>query len=391
MAESLRNETFVKLTLSNYKGADATLQKLLIRRIRTKKGDRLDLTYRHNTRDIAKNYALDEAVYLISGLIGREFRNATLFTTTSDVQIAVLKTGEAKFSETKPSFTDRPESSHDRAKNSFVDPHSRYLQELGITSGSGEVLGKQRDKWIQINKFIEVVTGLIDNSSLKNETSISVVDMGSGKGYLTFAMYDYLSNSRRVEVSITGVEARQDLVDLCNDVAHRCGFAGLRFVRNTIEGFAMPAAADITIALHACDTATDDAIFKGITARSEIIITAPCCHKEIRRQIKPPDSLAGVLKHGTLLESTAETITDGLRALILEREGYAARVFEFVAPEHTPKNNMIVGTRRRRRRETVANSEIDQLRSLFGIRSQRLDDLLAMHGLHSDQTADFGQ
>jgi SAM-dependent methyltransferase len=240
----------------------------------------------------------------------------------------------------------------------------------------GEVIGKQRDKWTQINKFVEIIGGLIDNSKLKERESITVVDMGSGKGYLTFALYDYLRKVRGIESKITGVEVRKELVDLCNKVAGECGFDGLIFVQNTIEGFEM-LEVDMLIALHACDTATDDALYKGITSHAEIIVAAPCCHKEIRRQIKSPALLKNILKHGTLMESTAETITDGLRALLLEHEGYATKVFEFIGVEHTPKNNMIVGTRRHRTGySTKFVAEIKEIKDFYGIEDQRLEHLL---------------
>lgn len=375
-AKSLRDDTFVKLTLSNYKGADESLQKILVRRITTKKGDRLDLTYRHRTRDVAKNHPLDEAQGILSKVIGRDFRNANLFTTADDYQLEVRKNGESKLSRSKPTHETKASQGHDRAKKLSVDPHARYLRELGIASEKGEILGKQRDKWTQINKYIEILAGLIDNSSLSERKNISIVDMGSGKGYLTFALYDFLTNTRGIEAVVIGVETRKELVDLCNDVASRCGFKNLSFVQNTIEGFEMPDT-DILIALHACDTATDDALYKGVTSAAEIIVAAPCCHKEIRRQIKSPADLAGVLKHGTLLESTAETITDGLRAMLLEREGYSTKVFEFVGAEHTPKNNMITATRQNETgRRAKAASDVGQLKRLFSIGHQRLDHLL---------------
>jgi hypothetical protein len=374
---SLDDDTFVKLTLGNYKGADEQLQKLLVRRITTRKGDRLELTFRYKTRDIAKNYSHEDALVTVEKLIGSQFLHANLFTTVNDTRLEIRKTGQSKVFESKPTFESKPALEHDREKTTRIDKSARYLHELGVTSEKGEILGKQRDKWVQINKFIEISAGLIESSRLKNAASISVVDMGSGKGYLTFSLYDYLSNTLGIETSVTGVEAREELVKFCNDAAMRCGFSKLRFVRDTIESFRMPAA-DITIALHACDTATDDAIFKGISARSELIITAPCCHKEIRRQIKAPKMLSSILKHGTLMESTAETITDGLRAMLLEREGYSARVFEFVGVEHTPKNNMIVATRRGQPQRPLAGSDIDQLKSMFGIETQRLEQLIEM-------------
>ena len=139
-----------------------------------------------------------------------------------------------------------------------------------------------------------------------------------------------------------------------------------------------PTGADILVALHACDTATDDALYKGIQAGSQIIVAAPCCHKEVRKQIKPPAGMKTFLKHGTLLETTAEVVTDGLRSLLLERSGYNTKVFEFVSPEHTPKNNMIAAVKAARPvdRDRL-NAEIAAVKSLYSIERQRLEHLLA--------------
>ena len=376
ISKSLAADTFVKLTLGNYKGADEQLQKIIVRRIATKKGERLDFLFRYKTKDLSKNYAIADGVELIQQLIGADFFGAHFFTTKNDIALDISKKGKTRLTVSNATQKEKPPREHDREKKFQVDQHSRYLRELGITSEMGEVIGKQRDKWTQINKFVEIIGGLIDNSKLKERESITVVDMGSGKGYLTFALYDYLRKVRGIESKIIGVEVRKELVDLCNKIARECGFDGLIFVQNTIDGFEMPEA-DMLIALHACDTATDDALYKGISSHAEIIVAAPCCHKEIRRQIKSPALLKNILKHGTLMESTAETITDGLRALLLEHEGYATKVFEFIGVEHTPKNNMIVGTRRHRTGYfTKFVAEIKEIKDFYGIEDQRLEHLL---------------
>ena len=213
--------------------------------------------------------------------------------------------------------------------------------------------------------------------------------MGSGKGYLTFALYDYLSKSSRPyegggsrsdapesALQITGIELSPDLVALCNDIARACGFDGLNFIEGTIADSELHDA-NILIALHACDTATDDALYKGITANAEIIVAAPCCHKEIKKQMKPPELLAGILKHPVMLERTAETVTDGLRSMLLESKGYKTKMFEFVATAHTPKNNLLVATKQDnpKNREKI-NKQIDDIRTEFNIDHQKLADLL---------------
>ncbi|PYS76076.1 MAG: hypothetical protein DMF66_16675 [Acidobacteria bacterium] len=200
--------------------------------------------------------------------------------------------------------------------------------------------------------------------------------MGSGKGYLTFAVYDYFNNALGVRATVEGVEARPELVELCNETARRAGFDRLSFQTGYIEDFGL-SATDILIALHACDTATDDALFKGVSAGASIIITAPCCHKELRPQMRPPEPLRGVLRHGILLEREAESVTDSLRALLLEQAGYKVKVFEFVSTEHTRKNTLIAAVRLEGTSDREeALGEYRALKEFYGIREQRLEKLL---------------
>jgi hypothetical protein len=203
--------------------------------------------------------------------------------------------------------------------------------------------------------------------------------MGSGKGYLTFALYDYLRNKFDTKVCITGVEYRQELVDVCNVISGKAAFDNLVFVQGTIEE-APVEDTDILIALHACDTATDEAIFRGISSGASLIVCAPCCHKQIRNEIKLQNPLSQLLKHGILLERQAEIVTDSLRALIMEAYGYKTKVFEFISSEHTSKNVMIIGrkiTHSPEKRISVLE-HIAQIKAVYGIRRHYLEDLLGI-------------
>lgn len=376
LGESLEKQTFVKLTLGNYKGPDEQLQKMLIRLVTTKKGTRLYFLYRGATRDTAKNYDLDTGIALIGDALDNGFRSAHLFTTEHDYQLELGKKGKSRLNVGKPTFSAAPAATHDREKKELVDANSFYLRTLGITDDNGRVRDREQHKWKQINKFVEVLAILVDKSELKDCKQLTVVDMGSGKGYLTFAAYDYFRNTRNVDVRFTGVDTKRELVDLGNGVAAAAGFDGLNFVVGSIADHEV-GNVDILIALHACNTATDDAIFKGITAKAGLIVAAPCCHQEIRPQIKAPAMLHDILKHGVMLERTAETLTDGLRALLLEKSGYSTKLFEFVALEHTPKNNMLVGTRLKKRAATEQfEKQIAEIKSFYGIEKQHLETLL---------------
>jgi SAM-dependent methyltransferase len=373
---SITSGTFVKLTLGNYRGADTQLQKLHIRLIKTNKGVRLFFLYRHDARDIAKNYSTSDGLALIKKMLCSDFFSGHLFTTKNDFQLDIGRKN-SRLNVGKPTFKTAPPLEHDRKKEKLIDPHSVYLNALGITNTNGDVGSQQQSKWKQINKYVQILADLVDRSDLKDRSSLNIVDMGSGKGYLTFAAYDYFKNIRGVDVKMTGVEARSDLAAIANDVARASEFDGLEFVQATIDSYPLKDV-NILIALHACDTATDDALFQGIRSGADLIVAAPCCHKQIRKQMKPPAMMHDILKHGVMIERVAETLTDGLRALLLERAGYATRLFEFISVEHTPKNNMLVGTKLAEAKNTDhIVSQIHDLKEFYGIGSQHLESLLA--------------
>lgn len=236
-----------------------------------------------------------------------------------------------------------------------------------------------QDKYRQINKYVEILGGLLQG--IAPDRLKKIVDMGAGKGYLTFALCDYL-NGMGQHPEIIGVEYRADLVALCNRIASDASFANLHFVQGAIADFDC-AGANILIALHACDTATDDAIHKGITAGAALIVVAPCCHKQIRREMeraKVHNDLDFLMRHGIFLERQAEMVTDGLRALLLEYHGYSTKVFEFVSDAHTPKNVMIVGTRNLKAvsPNPAALDKLKAAKAYFGIEHFHLETMLGL-------------
>lgn len=217
---------------------------------------------------------------------------------------------------------------------------------------------------------------------LPREGKLQISDMGSGKGYLTFALYDYLTDSLELEVDITGVEYREDLVQKCNQIALKNSFTNLHFVQSDIASF-NNSNTDVLIALHACDTATDDAMYKGIEAGSKLIVVAPCCHKEVRKAIvssKKQNELDFIIRHGILLERQAEMITDSMRALILEYFGYKVKVFEFISDVHTPKNILIVGELHEINpiSQTKIHEKLKARMEFFGILQQKLQQLAGL-------------
>ncbi len=206
-----------------------------------------------------------------------------------------------------------------------------------------------------------------------------VLDFGAGKGYLTFAVHEHLRASGRLP-DVTGVELRGELATLCNQAVARLGLQGLRFDAGDVRSH--PAGAtDIMIALHACDTATDVAMHRGVTAGAAIILCSPCCHQELRPQLRSPPVLAPLLRHGIHMATQAEMLTDALRALLLQTAGYDTRVFEFISPEQTSKNRMVLAVRRSQplppAQLQAVRDELAALKAFFGVRQQTLETLLA--------------
>jgi len=377
LERSLSDGSFVKLTLSKRRGGEPDLKNVYVRHVRVKQGARLSFLYRRETRDEVRNLPPAEGLALLRRLLGAEFLSAHLFTLGEDLRLDFNRRREARLASSPPTFREPPPAGHDREKRRLIDASaSVYLKRLGVTDEGGQVRPAMGDKLRQINKFVEVVAGLFEGSPLKTREELTVADVGSGKGYLTFAVYDYLNNTLGVRASVTGVEARGELVELCNGVARETGFDRLKFERGLIETYEPPPT-DLLIALHACDTATDEAIYKGVASGASVIITAPCCHKEVRPQMRAPEPLRGVLRHGHLLEREAESVTDSLRALLLESAGYKVKVFEFVSAEHTRKNTMIAALKRESAADReAALAQFRALKDFYGIREQRLETLL---------------
>ncbi len=374
-------DSFIKIALGNYTGSEKDLKNIYIKKIILKQKPTLSFTFRFKTKDIVKNHSFEDGKILIHEYLVSGFKIATLFTTASDFIFEELLNKKTRIRKQNASLKADITLSHDRLKQRLIVAENKsYLHALDITDENGNVYKAAQDKYKQINHFIELLSPLINE--MPEQHTIKVADMGAGKGYLTFALYDYLTSVLHKEAEIKGIEWRKDLVDLCNSIAQKSNFKGLRFESGSISDFDCTGQ-NILIALHACDTATDDAIYQGIKAGSDLIVVAPCCHKQIRKQIeknKINNNLSFMLKHGLFLERQAEMVTDGIRSLIMEYYGYKIRVIDFISDTHTPKNVMLVGlknkTSENRKKEIL--QEIKQAKQLFGIDFHYLEQKLAL-------------
>ena len=373
--QAIDNHKIDRVILSQYKGELADLEKITLRLIQLQNETMLNAVYRYKTQDITKNYAISEAETVISGLI-QQCKQANLFTDGQEVQLKKNKK-KAMLTQSQTQAIKKVDSAqgHDRAKHRFVDQNSVFLQHLGITDAKAQIIPSMARKWKQINKFVEIFSGALDQINHQDRT-LNVVDFGSGKGYLTFALYDYV-NQHFQTPKVTGVELNPKMVEFCQNIAQASDFSQLDFFQGDVRTYE-PEHLDVMIALHACDVATDFAIHTGIRLGAQVIMCAPCCHKELRPQLQSPKVIQPMLQFGIHAGQQAEMLTDTIRALLLKAYGYETKVFEFVALEHTSKNKMILATKRKDFSEPDVEviAQIQDLKKMYGIQKHSLELLM---------------
>ena len=374
--QAVDEQRFERLILSQYKGELAQLEKITLRVISLQNEPVLSCLYRYKTQDVTKNYPLSEASAQVAALL-QHCRQANLLTLDEELQLKKnKKKAMLTLSKNKSASKDGAEQQgHDRIKQRYVDQDSQFLQPLGITDAKAQIIPSMARKWKQINKFVEICAGALEQIQ-PAEKPLHIVDFGSGKGYLTFALYDYLAKHGQTPF-VTGVELNPKMVEFCQHVAAEAGFTQLDFFQGDVRTY-NPEQLDVMIALHACDVATDFAIHTGIRLNAQMIMCAPCCHKELRPQLHSPEVLKPMLQFGIHAGQQAEMLTDTIRALLLKAYGYDTKVFEFVALEHTSKNKMILAVRRKEVTEpdTKIMAQIEALKQMYGIQQQSLQRLL---------------
>ncbi len=377
LAQSLADRTFIQLALSGPLAAGAT--RIAGKPVELKRGAHVSFTIRFPTKDVTENVAQGEVVAWVEARVPSQFRSALLSTTAKDWQLHVAADGAERLAGHPPASQVVPAPAHNRAKTTLLDASANpWLAALGIVDERGAVRPSKAAKHAQIRRYVEILSHLVKECGELPREGLTVVDVGSGKGNLTFAAWHLFHRVLGHGVRVIGVEARAELTQEAERVARDAGAEGLEFVAGVADSVELPRA-DVLIALHACDTATDDAIRRGIDARARLIVVAPCCHRELRPQLGRPEPLEAALRHGIMEERFAEWATDALRALFLEWAGYQTRMIEFVGSEHTPKNLMLAGVRRgepftsREARERIVGFE-----RFLGIDHQALDPLLTL-------------
>ena len=372
---SFSQNNLVKLILSKKRVKTTMIKMVILKPVQLKNELRLSMVTSNMHNDVTKNFTLEESVLQISNLLKEDFYQADLFTLEKDWHLLYYRSGKFKL-KSKPATLHVVDVAHDHVKKRILDPIGNiYLEQLGVTTTDGVVKKDKQDKYRQINKYIETIEVIL--SSVHLPESFNVVDMGAGKGYLTFALYDYLHNKLKKKPKVLGIELRSELVEKCNAIVEKAKFDHLSFEQGAIKEVVLPKI-DVLMALHACDIATDEAIARGIKDQAKVILAAPCCHKQIRKSMKNQGSLAVLTKFGIMEARQAEILTDTIRALILESYGYKTKVFEFIATDHTPKNILIAAVRAKETLvpDPIIRAQIAILKATFGIDFHELERLM---------------
>ncbi len=370
LRESFARECFVKATLSKSE-AGCRWNRVVINAFLNARNIReVSFEYSDGRQVERKNVPLAGAQEAICALLTHQFRSAYVKTLSEELSFEKTDKGSFRLKRRRIAAGDLSLPHHNRQKNYLVEANSPFLIELGISSKEGIVRRERYDKFRQIQKFIEIIASLVPLHEVSNAKGLRVIDFGSGKHYLTFALHHFLLSHSQGHTTV-GVEQRQDLVTTGREVAARLQFSSIDFIASSIES-APVQAADLVVALHACDTATDDAIAKAIAVKARYICVAPCCHKYVRQRLSPPADLKPILRHGIIAERFADGLTDSLRVLMLESLGYEAKLFEFISPDHTAKNTMITGVLTGRK-NTDSAKQIEELRHKFQLSDFYLD------------------
>ena len=377
MAEAAERSRLVKMTLSKPADKHDDLRNVYVKPVLIKEKRLFAFTYHYERRDEVKNYDVAQMLDLLKEMLPDRFLNAVLFTVDEDVTLLVSSKGKATLQTKKVQECREQNLEHDKQKARLVNAANPWWYQLGLTTREGKITADMQHKFKQIYKYAEIVESLI--KPMKFEGTVHIADMGAGKGYLTFALHELLTQRLNLDVDIKGVEIRPDLVLKINEIIKADNLKGLEFVESSIEAY-HPEKLDVLIALHACNTATDDAIASGIKAGAELIVCAPCCHKQIRQEMERSGKVDFITRYGIFLERQAVMITDTIRALILEYFGYKTQVMEFIEMEHTPKNVLLVGRKTSKNaKDPSVLQQIAELKKQYGIERHYLETALGLN------------
>jgi len=333
-----------RIIISNKRKKDQQYEKIVITPVTIKNQLRYQAEKFTKTQAFHENLTPDEVSDYIETQLIEDFRQADVLGSEADYNIKLSKKDKVMMSRSNKKKKIQPRgastaSSHDRKKKRLIEEGTvvEPLIDMGIFTKEGKIVKSMGDKFRQINRFLEIVDDAIDACGLDQ---LTIVDFGCGKAYLTFILYYYLNYIKEIDATMVGLDLKEDVIRKCNEAAVKYGYEKLHFEVGDISKYTSEKPLDMVITLHACDTATDYALYNAISWKSRIILSVPCCQHELNAQIKN-DDLSALTKYGIIKERFAALATDAIRASLLEHEGYKTQVLEFVDLSHTPKNLLI--------------------------------------------------
>lgn len=342
------NETLIRVILSNPSSKDGVI-KICARPVLKNKSLLFQIEEYTKTQVFHKNLTAGDAGSYLTGKLSSDtssqtasFKNALVETQSFTANVLVSKKGTITIKKKMNASAKQPKISlsHNRKKKYILEEGIPvpFLIDLGVMTQNGNIVNAHYDKFRQINRFLEYIEDILP--SLPTDRELRILDFGCGKSYLTFAIYYYLKVLKGYPVRITGLDLKEDVIRHCNELAVKYGYDKLEFLCGDIAYYDGCSQVDMVVTLHACDTATDYALAKAVGWGAKVILSVPCCQHELNKQMKN-DLLSPVLHYGILKERMAALMTDGLRAQILEANGYRTQILEFIDMAHTPKNLLI--------------------------------------------------
>lgn len=333
-----------------------------------------------------ENVLLEELRDRCMELAENHYKQINGMSATEEHIILISKKGKCNY-KVKKTATDAVKLSaksegHNRKKNYILKEGMSIapLVDMGVFTKDGKVVNAMYDKYKQINRFIEIIDDEVSNLKVEE---LNVIDFGCGKSYLTFVVYYYLTEVMKLKVNMIGLDLKEDVIEKCNQAAEKYNYANLKFEVGDVNGFKAPFDVDMVITLHACDTATDYALYNAIQWNAKMIFSVPCCQHELNKQIEP-DDLTILSRYGIVKERFSALATDAIRGNLLEYCGYKTQLLEFIDFEHTPKNILIRAVRRPIMPKQVKEKMLQEVRAIMKEFSFE-PTLYKLLGLHKEE------
>lgn len=355
-----------KVIISNKQTKDYEYKRIEITPVKVQGKNKYQISSYTDKQVFQENIYIEEIAPRVASIFPDKLKQMNIFTESREISLKASKSGKllrnSKMVATDLGVgVDKVSQQHNRQKNYILKEGTVIppLVDMGVFTKEGKVVASMYDKFKQINRFIELVDDVIKNH---NRETINIVDFGCGKSYLTFILYYYLVELKGKQANIVGLDLKKDVIDKCNATAGKYGYTNLTFKMGDINGYKSDVPVDMVVTLHACDTATDYALYNAVKWNATYIMSVPCCQHEVNKSIAS-DTLVPMMKYGIIKERTAALATDALRGVMLEHCGYKTQLLEFVDLAHSPKNILIRAVKANVNKEKKAKS-LDEARKM---------------------------